>query len=93
MGTPKSQTGFIILFPNLLGVHKKKLKQSPTFAMPSLEVSEQAFSWWFQFATLDGFTGTEVGGKQPLALPFLQSLFLRIQRHVCQNVKVRFEPL
>jgi len=29
--------------------------------MPSLEVSEQAFSWWFQFATLDGFTGTEVG--------------------------------
>eukprot|EP00435_Cladocopium_sp_Y103_P032052 s518_g8.t1 len=24
-----------------------------------LQVSEQAFSWWFQFATLDGFIGTE----------------------------------
>lgn len=58
---------------NAQGPRKEKPKEAPKVVPPEilslaklsgkhnipLQVSEQAFSWWFQFATLDGFTGTE----------------------------------
>lgn len=58
---------------SLQGVRREKSREPPKVAPPEilslaklsgkhnipLQVSEQAFSWWFQFAALDGFTGTE----------------------------------